>query len=155
MPHDTPERRKQLAMRVFWLVIAGGTIFYQLTGGSQLTASVFGGSNFNVVSGLIEAGRQLSGSGVETTLTVRELIVQIIVVVLDFVTLIGLVSVIIAGLYLIVSNGDEGQKDKAKKIILYTIIGIVVIVFSRVIVTFFGNIATFQSSGTVTTGPAF
>jgi hypothetical protein len=35
---------------------------------------------------------------------------------------------------LIVSQGEEGQKEKAKKTILYAVIGLLVVLFARVIV---------------------
>jgi glucose uptake protein GlcU len=34
------------------------------------------------------------------------------------------------------NGGDEGEKDKAKKTIIYVIIGIIVVLFARVIVSF-------------------
>ncbi len=68
---------------------------------------------------------------------VQNLIVRIIVFVLDFLALIAVVFVIIAGIRLIVSQGEEEQKEKAKKTILYVIIGLIVVLFARVIVSFF------------------
>jgi hypothetical protein len=56
---------------------------------------------------------------------IKTLIVDLIKVVLDFILLIAVVYVIIAGIRLIVSGGDEGQKDKAKTTIIYVIIGII------------------------------
>lgn len=70
----------------------------------------------------------------------RALVIKYVTLVLDFVTLIALIYVIIAGIRLIVSGGDEGEKDKAKKTIIYVIIGILVVLFARVIVTFFSTI---------------
>lgn len=64
----------------------------------------------------------------------REVVVDIIKRVLNFLALIAVVMVIIAGFYLVLSLGNDEQKDKAKKIILYTLIGLVIILFSRVIV---------------------
>ena len=49
--------------------------------------------------------------------------------------IIAILFVIIAGIRLIVSGGDEGQKDKSKLTIIYVIAGIVVVLFARVIVT--------------------
>lgn len=67
----------------------------------------------------------------------RDFILNILLTVLSFVNLIGVVVVVIAGLYLIFSNGNEEQKDKAKKILLYLIIGLLLLFFARVIVAFF------------------
>lgn len=71
---------------------------------------------------------------------VGDVVVKIILAIVNIVTTIAVLMIVIAGLYLIFSNGDEGQKDKAKKIIIYTIIGIVVILFARVIVQFANNL---------------
>jgi succinate dehydrogenase/fumarate reductase cytochrome b subunit len=67
---------------------------------------------------------------------IKQAIVDLLVRVLDFITIVGVVYVVIAGIRLIVSGGDEGEKDKAKKTIIYVIIGIVVVLFARVIVVF-------------------
>ena len=71
---------------------------------------------------------------------IKDLIVRLIQIVLDFVLLIAVVFVIIAGIRLIVSGGDEAQKDKAKQTIIYVIIGIIVILFARVIVSLVNNL---------------
>ena len=72
---------------------------------------------------------------------IKGAISSLLVKVLDLVTIVGVVFVVVAGIRLIVSGGDEGEKDKAKKTIIYVIVGIVVVLFARVIVTFFANIA--------------
>jgi Mn2+/Fe2+ NRAMP family transporter len=77
----------------------------------------------------------LSGiSGISDATTVSQIVLAIIAFILDIALLLAILAIIIAGVYLIVSNGDEGNKDKAKKIITYVIIGIVVILFARLIV---------------------
>ena len=70
---------------------------------------------------------------------VKDTIVEFIVKVLDFIMLIAVIYVIVAGIRLIVSGGDEGEKDKAKNTIIYVIVGILVVLFARVIVTFAGT----------------
>ncbi len=81
--------------------------------------------------------------GLETTGgssdNIQSIIVKVITYVLDLVLIIGVVYVIIAGLRLIVSGGDEGEKDKAKQTIIYVIVGIIVVIFARVIVNFADN----------------
>lgn len=69
----------------------------------------------------------------------KRLIVDIITTILDFVLLVAVIFVIVAGIRLIISGGDEGQKDKAKQTIIYVIIGIIVVLFARVIVSFVNN----------------
>ncbi len=67
----------------------------------------------------------------------RDIILRIMRFVLDFLALIAVVFIIIAGIRLIVSQGSDEQKDKAKKTILYVIVGLIVVLFARVIVSFF------------------
>ncbi len=98
-------------------------------------AAVYGGggvrSGINEVSGI---------GGISTISSLSELIIKIIKFILDFVLLLAVGAIIIAGIYLIVSNGDEGQKDKAKKIVYYAVAGIVLVLLSRVIVLFVNTI---------------
>lgn len=98
-------------------------------------AAVYGGT------GIADGIEQAEGlGGISDIGDIRGLIVAIIEFVLDFVLLLAVIAVIVAGLYLIVSNGDEQQKDKAKRIILYVVIGIIVILLSRVLVMFVNSI---------------
>lgn len=78
-----------------------------------------------------------TGTGVEG---IRAAIVQVINTVLDFILIVAVVFVIVSGIRLIVSGGDEGEKDKAKTTIIYVIIGIIVVLLARVIVTFVNNL---------------
>lgn len=71
-----------------------------------------------------------------------QILVDIIAFVLDFVLILAVIFVIIAGLRLIVSGGDEGEKDKAKKTIIYVIVGIIVVLVARILVTFVDSIFT-------------
>lgn len=64
----------------------------------------------------------------------RTVVLKILAAILNYLALIAVIMVIIAGFYLVLSMGNDEQKDKAKKIIQYTLIGLVVILFSRVIV---------------------
>ncbi len=74
--------------------------------------------------------------GIEEDVEIEEVIVRIIVNVLDFILIVAVAFVIIAGIRLIISGGEEGEKDKAKKTIIYVIAGILVILLARVIVSF-------------------
>lgn len=78
--------------------------------------------------------------GMSTSVDITSIILSIIAFMLNIVLILAVAAVVIAGIYLITSGGDEGQKDKAKSIIFYALIGIVVILFARVIVTFVNNI---------------
>src|SRR3989344_3443264 len=78
--------------------------------------------------------------GLSTQTNIKGAIVDIIVRVLDFILLIAVVFVIVAGIRLIVSGGSDEQKDKAKKTIIYVIIGIIIVLFARVIVVFVNTV---------------
>jgi len=65
----------------------------------------------------------------------RNVIVNVLAAILSFAALLALVMVIIAGFYLVLSMGNDEKKEKAKKIIYYTLIGLVVLLFSRIIVS--------------------
>ncbi len=79
-------------------------------------------------------------SGGTDAASIKDTIVRLLEQILDFITLIGVVYVVVAGIRLILSGGDEGEKDKAKKTIIYVIIGIVVVLFARVIVSFVNSV---------------
>jgi hypothetical protein len=65
---------------------------------------------------------------------VRSTVIRILRTVLSFLALAAVITIIIAGIILIVSLGNEEQKERAKRIIYYTLIGLVIILFARVIV---------------------
>ena len=54
--------------------------------------------------------------------------------------LIAVIFIVIAGIRLVVSQGEEQEKDKAKKTILYVIIGLVVILIAQAIVSFIADV---------------
>ncbi|MEI8230292.1 MAG: TrbC/VirB2 family protein [Candidatus Peregrinibacteria bacterium] len=72
--------------------------------------------------------------GTASTTNVRQTIISVIQNILSYVTLIAVIVIIVAGIMLIVAG--ESQKDKVKKMILYVIIGLIIILLARAIVTF-------------------
>ena len=74
--------------------------------------------------------------GLSSDVDIKNAIVTVITYVLDFILIIAVLFVIVAGIRLIISGGDEGEKDKAKTTIIYVIAGIVVVLLARVIVMF-------------------
>lgn len=71
---------------------------------------------------------------------IRELVLDILRVVLSFMALAAVVVIVIAGIQLVVSGGNEEAKDKAKKIILYAVVGLLVIVIASAIVGIIASI---------------
>lgn len=55
---------------------------------------------------------------------------------LNLLGLLAAVVIVIAGIRLIFSQGDETAKEAAKKTILYAIVGLLIILFAKAIVTF-------------------
>jgi len=72
---------------------------------------------------------------------------NIITTVRLYVTILAIAVIIIAGFYLILGLGNDSSKDTAKKIIMYTAIGIVIINLAETIVAFFRDLTTGTSSG--------
>jgi len=57
--------------------------------------------------------------------------------IMTFATLAALVTVIASGFFLILGFGTETSTQRAKKILIYTLVGLLVLFFARVIVAFF------------------
>ncbi|PIP65775.1 hypothetical protein COW95_00130 [Candidatus Peregrinibacteria bacterium CG22_combo_CG10-13_8_21_14_all_49_11] len=86
----------------------------------------------------IQKGRDVQGV---SNRSLRETIINILTNVLDFVGVLAAVAVILSGLFYIVSLGNEQTKEKAKNILMYTVIGLLIILFARGIVTFITDLA--------------
>ena len=71
--------------------------------------------------------------------TLREVILSFLYKALSFLALAAVIMIVAAGFYMVLSNGSDEAKDKAKKIILYVIIGLVIIFIARSLVGFFLN----------------
>lgn len=71
---------------------------------------------------------------------IRELIISILNFVLNFLALVAVIVIIIAGIRLIVSQGEEEAREKAKKTIIYVVAGLIVILLAKVIVNFASTI---------------
>ena len=82
---------------------------------------------------------------------IRELIIAIVINILNFLSLAAVVVIVAAGIYLLVSFGEESARDKAKRIIIDALIGLVIVFLARVAVGFV--IAILQSSATTSSTP--
>jgi type IV secretory pathway VirB2 component (pilin) len=71
---------------------------------------------------------------------IRSPIVSMMNTIVNYLTLAGVVTVFVAGLYLIFSFGNDENKEKAKKIIYYTLAGLFIVFMARVIVVFVVNL---------------
>jgi hypothetical protein len=69
-------------------------------------------------------------------MTLQEIVVEMLIRILNLVSLAATVMIIVAGIVLIVSGGSEGMRDRAKRIVVYTVIGLCLVLFARVVVGF-------------------
>ncbi|MBM3231458.1 hypothetical protein FJZ28_03980 [Candidatus Peregrinibacteria bacterium] len=86
--------------------------------------------------GGIQAGVDQAASiaGVSRDQDLRAMVLNILFLVLRFLALVAVIVIVIAGIHLVVSLGDEQAKEKAKKIILYTIVGLIIILLAEALV---------------------
>ena len=74
--------------------------------------------------------------GISNDTDLSAVAISIITMILDILALIAVIFIIIAGIRLIISQGEEEAKDKAKKTIMYVVVGLIVVLLARVIVGF-------------------
>ena len=67
--------------------------------------------------------------------SIRVVIIKVLIAVLNFLALVAVIVVVIAGIRLIISQGEDEAKDAAKKTIIYALVGLVIVLFARVIVS--------------------
>lgn len=68
---------------------------------------------------------------------VRTSVRDILITILSYVGLAAVVTIVIAGILLIVGAGSDNSRDRAKNIIIYTSVGLLVLLFASAIVGFF------------------
>lgn len=90
--------------------------------------------------GLQQGADSLGVSGIHGG-SLRTTIANIVNKILTYVALIAVIMIIIAGLYLILSLGSDSAKETAKKIVLYTMIGLILILIAKALVMFFISLA--------------
>ena len=74
---------------------------------------------------------------------VRPAIIRVINFVLGFLALVAIIFVIVGGIRILASAGNEENVTKGRKTIVFAIIGLIVVFFARVIVGFFtGELAS-------------
>ncbi|PIR49228.1 hypothetical protein COU80_00565 [Candidatus Peregrinibacteria bacterium CG10_big_fil_rev_8_21_14_0_10_55_24] len=95
----------------------------------SILAAVYDGGGLQ--EGVNEAGNTGIGSA-----DIRTTIIKIMLEIVSYTALLAVSVIILAGLYLILGFGDEGAKDKAKKIILYVGVGVLLILLAGAIVQF-------------------
>lgn len=116
--------------RICLIAITTAILIFLFTGTAHAYTAVYSGAGLSP--------SPISGMSSDTS--VNSIVAKIVNFILDIILVFGVLAIVIAGIYLITSNGDEGQKDKAKTIILYVAIGIIVVLMAKVIVLFVNSL---------------
>lgn len=122
-------------MRRFLVALLLASCLTAIHVSTPVVAQVFNGPG---LEGGIDAAGTINGPAVGGD--IRIIALKILYYVLSFLGLVAVIVIVIAGIRLIVSQGEEEQKEKAKKTILYLIAGLLVIMFANIIVYFLLNI---------------
>jgi hypothetical protein len=94
-------------------------------------AAVFDGGGIQEGVGIAGTIAGLLQGDARTTTT------NILITVLSYMALASVVTIVAAGIYMIIGFGSDDNKDKAKNIVIYTLIGLIIILFARVLVGVF------------------
>ena len=86
-------------------------------------AAVYSGGG--ICDGITQA-EGIVGSG-----SLRDKVIAIVAEVLSYMALAAVVMIVIAGIRLVISQGEEDQKEKAKRTIIYAVIGLIIILLAR------------------------
>ena len=68
--------------------------------------------------------------------TIRETVLRILQAVLSLMALAATVVIVVAGIRLVIGGQDDAQREKARNMILWAIVGLVVILLAQTIVAF-------------------
>lgn len=107
---------------------------------SKVYATVFGDDTIdtNISSIGINTAKDIEIGNNSTS--VSDFIINIVQAFLKYVGIAAVVVLVIAGIMLIISGGNDDLKGKAQKIITYTVIGLIVIVLASAIVSFISSL---------------
>ena len=67
----------------------------------------------------------------------REVILEYFYAVLSFLAMAGVIMIVAGGIYMVIGGGSDESKEKAKKIILYVVIGLLIVFVARALVGLF------------------
>jgi hypothetical protein len=96
--------------------------------GLLLSSAAYAQINISNCPSGIKCGN-ISGGG-----SIAGLIVNIINFILAFLGVLAILFIVVAGIRLVVSQGDDSAKDKAKKTIIYAVVGLIVVILAGTIV---------------------
>lgn len=101
-------------------------------------ATIFQGSEqsnvTDTVSGIKDAKDALKGSGITGTDNIGDLLLKYVNFVLPYLALAAFLAFVYSGVLYITAFGNEEQTQKVKKVLIYTVIGLVLVILSYSIV---------------------
>jgi hypothetical protein len=115
-------------------------LFLSQLGGRSLIARVFDGGG--LLGGLGQAETELSGSGLREEDDIIIVIVAIINFFLPFAAVAAFVAFLVSGFMYILGFGSDTAIQRAKKIMIWSAVGLVVILFSFILTKFIITAAT-------------
>lgn len=124
------ERRTIILAAVLGLLTATAVGF--LTNGQALLGATIQ-SNLSAAGGV---------GGIASSVNFRETVVNILKTAISYLALIAVVAIVAAGITFMVSAGSDTAIQRARKIIIYTIVGLLVVFFARAIVVFLTDLPT-------------
>lgn len=96
---------------------------------SAIMSCVWVSSAFAQIGGIPDVG------GGNTT-NLKDAIINILNAVVNFLGLLMVIAIVVAGFRLVLSQGEEEGKEKAKKGVFYAIIGLVLVLLAKAIILF-------------------
>lgn len=82
-------------------------------------------------------GGALSGTGITQTSSFGDLIIKYVNFFLPYLTLAAFVALVYSGFLYVFAFGNDDQIQKAKKIMIWAVVGIVLVIISYTVVQFF------------------
>jgi phosphatidylglycerophosphatase A len=67
---------------------------------------------------------------------IRQTILLMLYAVLSYLALLAVIMIIAAGIYLILGFGNEEVKERVKRVLIYTVVGLLIVMVARLIVAF-------------------
>jgi|GEM_PF-4842403 len=113
---------------------AGSIVFGWLLSTSTAVAETFTGNG--------QGEDQASDIATGGTSNLRETLQRLLSDVINYMGLTAVVVIVIAGVILVVGVGSEESRENAQKIVLYTVVGLIVIVFASAIVSYVAELNT-------------
>jgi len=140
--------KQQIFAGIGFALVACTLLFTGVAGGGMLQASVFDGDG--LIEGLHNAEAEIEGTGIREETDIVIAIGEVINFILMFAALLVFIAFVVAGFMFILGFGSDASIQRAKKIMIWSIVGLIVIIFAFVIVQFIIEATTV---GTPTAGP--